>query len=486
MKTRIILPIIVAILKGVLLLMGVSILALPILQGASQAQGISSEVSYSDIQFASDDRILILAPHPDDEVLGCGGIIQKAQKLNLPLKVVFFTYGDNNEWSFLVYRKHPVIFSKSVQGMGLVRHNEAIEADKVLGLPSEQLVFLGYPDFGTLNIWYNHWNERPPFKSMLTKVMAVPYENAFRPGALYKGEEVLRDLTAILSEFRPTKIFLSHPADHNVDHRALYLFTKVALWNLGIESTVKLYPFLIHYKLWPQPRGHHPQEKLSPPDLYEREISWETSILNADEVTLKENALKKHHSQFEIAAAYLYAFIRKNELFGDFVNINLNEATYSSHWFNSRKAELVSPPEELIDEERASFLGIEEHSIYTEDGNLIFSSTLSRMLAKGVGLSVYLFGYRQGVSFAKMPKIHVRFGALLQAVYDQNKRIALRNSGIRITRQGRQITISIPLQLLGNPERILTSANTYFGSIPLDWVSWRILEILPIQTTKQQ
>jgi len=203
-------------------------------------------------------------------------------------------------------------------------------------------------------------------------------------------------------------------------------------------------------------------------------------------VTRKENALKKHHSQFKTAASYLEAFIRGNELFGDFAKIRLDKTTVPSHSFNNRKAELVSPPEELIDEERASFVGIEEHSVSTENGDLIFSLSLSRRLAKEVGLSVYLFGYRREVSFAKMPKIHVRFGAFLHAVYDQNKRIALRNSGIRITRKGREITISIPLQLLGNPERILTSANTYFGNIPLDWVSWRIVEIPLIQTTRQQ
>lgn len=450
------------------------------LEQICQAQGVSSEMSFPNVQLTSDDRILILAPHPDDEVLGCGGIIQKALSKTLPIKVVFFTYGDNNEWSFWAYRKHPVIFSKSVQNMGLIRHSEAQEADKVLGLLPEQLVFLGYPDFGTLNIWYNHWDERPPFKSMLTKVRAVPYKNAFRTGALYKGEEVLKDLSEILREFRPTKIFLSHPADHNVDHRALYLFTNVALWDLGIEDKVKLYPFLVHYKFWPQPRGHHPQGKLSPPDLYKKEISWEISVLDTDEVIRKDNALKKHHSQFKTAASYLDAFIKENELFGDFVKIRLDKTTVSSYSFNSRKNELASPPEELIDKERASFVGIQEHSVFTENGNLIFSLSLSRGLAKEVGLSVYLFGHRNGISFAKMPKIHVRFGALLQAVYDQNKRIALRNSGIRITRQGRKITISIPLQLLGNPERILTSANTYLGNIPLDWVSWRTVEIAPI------
>ena len=132
------------------------------------------------VEFTPQDRVLIMAPHPDDEILGCAGIIQKALAAKIPVKVVFFTYGDNNEWAFLLYRKHPVIMSKAVQGMGMVRHDEAIEAAREMGLSPDDLVFLGYPDFGTINIWLWHWGDEPAFKSMLTKVTAVPYANAFR------------------------------------------------------------------------------------------------------------------------------------------------------------------------------------------------------------------------------------------------------------------------------------------------------------------
>jgi len=447
------------------------------LEGVAAPEKPSLESDFSHIQLTANDRILILAPHPDDEVLGCGGIIQKSLAMKLPVKVVFFTYGDNNQWSFLVYREHPVIFSKAVQGMGLVRHDEAVEADKALGLVPQQLVFLGYPDFGTLNIWYNHWDQRPNFVSMLTKVRAVPYKNAFRPGAPYKGEEILKDITAILKEFRPTKIFLSHPADHNGDHRALYLFTTVALWELGMDNNVKPYPFLVHYKYWPKSRGHYPGGELLPPGIYKQEISWQICMLNPEEVNRKENALKKHRSQFNTAASYLEAFIRRNELFGDFSKIKLGEISGLLPLSYNIKEDLMKIPEELVDEERASFVGIEKHTVSLENGKLVFSMNLSRKLSREVGLSVYLFGYRQNVSFAKMPKIHIRFGALIHGIYDQNKRIALRNSGINIWRKPRQIITSIPLEFLGNPERILTSANTYLGNIPLDWVSWRILEL---------
>jgi len=52
----------------------------------------------------SDDRIMVLAPHPDDESIGCGGIIQQAVAMKLPVRIVWLTNGDNNEWSFIVYR----------------------------------------------------------------------------------------------------------------------------------------------------------------------------------------------------------------------------------------------------------------------------------------------------------------------------------------------------------------------------------------------
>jgi len=41
----------------------------------------------------------------------------------------------------------------------------------------------------------------------------------------------------------------------------------------------------------------------------------------------------------------------------------------------------------------------------------------------------------------------------------------------------RTLTIRIPLAALGMPEKILTSASTYLGEVPLDWASWRVLDL---------
>ena len=89
------------------------------------------------------------------------------------MRVVFFTYGDNNAWSFLFYRKRLVLTPGSVRAMGEVRHDEAFRADAVLGLSSNNLTFLGYPDFRSLAIWNSHWGDRPPQESMLTRTTRV-------------------------------------------------------------------------------------------------------------------------------------------------------------------------------------------------------------------------------------------------------------------------------------------------------------------------
>ncbi len=436
---------------------------------------VITESGWERIEFNRSDRILVLAPHPDDEVLGCGGIIQKAVAMKLPLRIVFLTYGDNNQWSFWLYRKHPVVRPESVREMGLVRHDEAIAADKTLGVPPEQLIFLGYPDFRTLRIWYAHWGESPPGRSMLTDVKAVPYANAFRPGAPYKGEEILKDLKTIIQEFKPTRIFLSHPGDHNPDHRSFYLFSRIALWDLEKEIDPEVYPYLIHYKKWPLPKGYHPGSLLYPPGLFAKQIKWGINKLNTDEINVKHGAIEKHYSQYKSNAAYLLSFIRSPELFGDFPVITLQTNAPAVYLNSGREEEFEELPEELTEQENAYFVGLEEQAVRLENNDLVLSVKLSRPLAETVGISIYVFGYREDKSFQDMPKIHIRFGAFKHEVLNQDNLLPM--EAVKILRQPKEIAVRVPLELLGEPERILTSADTYLGGVPLDWASWRVLDL---------
>ena len=71
--------------------------------------------------------VLILAPHPDDETLGCGGMIADCCVRGYDVRVVVLTDG-------------------SLQGDTATREGEAIEALATLGLLDSHIAFLGLKD----------------------------------------------------------------------------------------------------------------------------------------------------------------------------------------------------------------------------------------------------------------------------------------------------------------------------------------------------
>ena len=438
-------------------------------------RGTGPPSTWPPLSLSPQDRLLILAPHPDDEVLGCGGLIQQAVAMRLPIRVVFFTYGDNNEWSFFVYRRRPVLLPNAVRQIGLIRHDEALAAAAVLGLAPDQLTFLGYPDFGTLRIWETHWGSQRPFQSMLTRVRAVPYDNALRPGAPYTGEEIVRDLTAIIRQFRPTKVFVSHSADYNPDHRSLYLFTRVALWDVAAELQPELHPYLVHFRRWPTGRGFHPTKPLEPPPPLREAVRWQSVALTDAQIQRKRRALEAHRTQYGYSARRLLPFIGPNELFGDFAGVQLPEVGTTLSLTERHAAGVPEVPEELSEREQAMFVGVEERIVRLERGDLVLSLEFSRPLAETVGASIYIFGYRSDRPFPEMPKLHIKLGPATTDVYDQHRRVP--GEGVRVVRGLKQVTVRVPLTLLGDPQRVLTSARTYMGEVPLDWVAWRVLEL---------
>jgi len=412
------------------------------------------------------DRILILAPHPDDDILCCAGLLQEAVSRRIPLRVVYLTYGDNYEWAFMAYKKHPVLEPQALRAMGLLRHDEAVAGQAALGVSTAALTFLGYPDFGTMKIWTSHWGASPPYKSMLTRVTEVPYANARRPTTPYRGEEIVRDFREIIFEFRPTKIFLSHPADQHPDHRSLPLFVEVALWDL--KNTIApptLYPYMVHAKEWPTPRRALPHQRLDPPARLQSLPHWRSFSLTPEQVDRKQNALARHRTQFEYDHDYLSSFIRSNELFGDIPPLLLAPIS------TTPGPALTTVPWE---EEPAAVAGLERKSIGLENGCLTLTARFSRPLGDETGVTLFADGYRSDTPFGDMPKIRVEFGALRHRVYCATKNIPW--SSVQVRRQAHQVTVWIPLALLGHPEKILASARSTLV-FPLDWATWHVLTV---------
>ena len=140
-----------------------------------------------ELTLADDDRILVLAPHPDDEVLATGGLVQQAIAKGLPVEVVFLTNGDNNEFAFLFFSKAFTLDAHSAVYAGQTRAFEGLRAGRELGLKGSEETFLGYPDFGTLEIWQNRWGDSEAFRSMFSEQNQVPYWFAADSGRAVQG-----------------------------------------------------------------------------------------------------------------------------------------------------------------------------------------------------------------------------------------------------------------------------------------------------------
>ncbi len=79
------------------------------------------------------EKILLIAPHPDDETLGCGGTLALLRQRGCEVKVVIMTDGRQGD---------PLGYS--TQDVGERRQDESRAALKILGI--EDVVFMGYPD----------------------------------------------------------------------------------------------------------------------------------------------------------------------------------------------------------------------------------------------------------------------------------------------------------------------------------------------------
>jgi LmbE family N-acetylglucosaminyl deacetylase len=451
-------------------------LLLSILSACQVVQSFEQPTIF-ELSLAAEDRILVLAPHPDDEVLGAGGVIQQAVEMQLPLQIVFLTAGDFNEWSFMLYRRTPSITPTHVRQMGVVRINEAIDAAAVMGVAPEDVIFLGYPDSGTLDILYRHWGEdRPPYRGWLTRSTAVPYEQAFRQGAPYKGEEILQDLKTILRDFRPTKIFVSHPADHHPDHRSLYIYLRVALWDLADEIQATIYPYLVHYPNWPHPTRYEPTAQIAPPTNLGGLNFWWGYTLTEEQVDQKLVALRRHVTQYGSAGRFLSRFVRTNEIWGDYPVIRLLPDTVASLEPDVDPDLPPNIPEQLTEEEEEVYVEVEEQSVRLVGETLVVTIELSRPLERGANASLFLFGYHPEHDFVEMPKIQVRMGYQTTTIYDQNRRITAERGMIQ--RTSRRLVARIPLAMLGDPDRIIMSGRTYLGRVPLDWAPLRVVEIV--------
>lgn len=157
------------------------------------------------LQFSRQDRLLVLAPHPDDETLAAGEVIQCAVAAGAALRIVFATDGDNNPWPQRWLEKRWRIGAAERARWGRRRRSEAVAALGVLGVDAGAARFLGWPDQGLTD-------------------------------CLMRDGTAVTELQAEIAAFAPTHVVVPTLGDRHPDHSALRVMTDAALLRAGSNA----------------------------------------------------------------------------------------------------------------------------------------------------------------------------------------------------------------------------------------------------------
>lgn len=256
------------------------------------------------------DRVLVVAPHPDDESLCCAGLLQRARASGAAIAVVWITAGDGFEFDAMLVERTLWPSDKQLQRLGAQRLTEAHSAASELGVPAAQQYVLGYPDRGVVPLlgeFYQH-----VFQSKYTGLSAVSYAQAQSPYASYTGANLERDLGHVIDQFHPTLVLAAAPEDTHPDHHGSGALVRRLLEQRGELSYLRYW--IVHAPQWPAPRGYLPQRSLSPP-ASAANLQWQTFTLSAEERSHKLAAVRDHRSQMQLMSRFMLSFVRANELY---------------------------------------------------------------------------------------------------------------------------------------------------------------------------
>jgi LmbE family N-acetylglucosaminyl deacetylase len=255
--------------------------------------------------------LLVVSPHPDDETLCCAGAIERVANAGGHVSVVWVTSGDGSMLSMLMVEKSLFASREKVRDLASRRMHEAREATALLGVPSNQQLFMGYPDGGILQLLTD--NRTIPYHAKFTGDARVPYPNALFPGHPYTGESLEHDFEAILNRVRPTLVLAPSLDDTHPDHSATGKFVTRTLLRRGEAS--KLHYWIVHGgEGWPSPRGYMPGIPLDMPATGAG-LHLQAFALTDGEEVRELQAINAYHTQMEVMAPFLLAFVRTSELF---------------------------------------------------------------------------------------------------------------------------------------------------------------------------
>lgn len=140
---------------------------------------------------------IVFAPHPDDETLACGGTIAKKRKAGAAVTVVFMTDGRSSHAQLM-----------PAEELAQMRCKEALAACHRLGVASQNVIFLDFPD------------------------------NDLQSHEAQAADRV----RTILMEYQPGEVYVPYSGEPPQDHISTYIAVAQALEKHPTSVTVYAYP----------------------------------------------------------------------------------------------------------------------------------------------------------------------------------------------------------------------------------------------------
>lgn len=255
-------------------------------------------------------RLLIIAPHPDDETVMAGGLIQRVLEKGGLVKIIYLTAGDASRFTVAYDSKKIDLDPSDFIALGETRIKEAVNASQILGVKKEDVYFLGFPDQGLTKIFEKNYNESDGnYISPTTKVDHVVYPETFHPSEAYLGKNLVGDTSEVVKNFNPTIVVTGHPRDNHPDHKISYTLIEKIKTELNLNFA--LFSSLTHFRGYPNPGGYlFPPKKLFGAD-------WVSLELISSEISLNKKAIEAHVSQYEKPEdkIFLDRLTSRNEIF---------------------------------------------------------------------------------------------------------------------------------------------------------------------------
>ena len=257
------------------------------------------------------DSLLVVAPHPDDESLCCGGLIDLARRSGASVSIVWVTAGDGSRVDAIVGGRTLRPGHASYRGIALRRAREARAAADILQVPHDRQFLLAYPDRGILPLTVSFHSS--PWRSRRTGKSVVYLEEAVSPGSAYEGGNLERDLAAIIEQVRPTLVLAPSLQDAHPDHRGTGLMAMRVMAARGEADRVRYW--IVHGgRGWPAPRGFRPNlPQLPAPRGHGME--WEYVPLDDAAREAKHRAISAHGSQTRVMGRKMSSYVRATELY---------------------------------------------------------------------------------------------------------------------------------------------------------------------------